>query len=187
MWPRGPPRIGIQIARLATEGRYLGTPSISKAPLHGIQTQILCASLWPSKVMYKQVVSRRFKQSVSVVGALVVVVALVRCIQGQTAGTLLPLLSFTPIAVIINLRCALPVPRERWWLAPNESLLLLAALLFDGEAAVVLAAATTLCLALRASKHWLNLSYSAAVTVISTGLIVLIVRLSSGSLGDRQS
>jgi diguanylate cyclase (GGDEF)-like protein/PAS domain S-box-containing protein len=133
--------------------------------------------------MYKQVVSRRFKQSVSVVGALVVVVALVRCIQGQTAGTLLPLLSFTLIAVIINLRCALPVPRERWRLAPNESLLLLAALLFDGEAAVVLAAATTLCLALRASKHWLNLSYSAAVTVISTGLIVLIVRLSSGSLG----
>ena len=133
--------------------------------------------------MYKQVVSQRFKQSVSGVGALVVVVVLVRFIQAQTVGAFLPLLSFTLIAIIVNLRCALPVPRERWRLSPNESLLLLAALLFDGEAAVIIAAVTAFCLALRASKHWLNLSYATAVTVISTGLIVLIVRLSSNSIG----
>ncbi|PYS89360.1 MAG: hypothetical protein DMF64_17900 [Acidobacteria bacterium] len=132
--------------------------------------------------MNKQVFSRSFKQIVSGAGALVVVVASVRCMQAQTASTFLPLLSFTLIAVVLNLRCALPVPRERWRLSPNESLLLLAALLFDGEAAVIVAAVTAFCLALRASKHWLNLCYATAATVILTGLIVIFARLRFDSM-----
>ncbi|HYX41697.1 MAG TPA: diguanylate cyclase, partial [Pyrinomonadaceae bacterium] len=132
--------------------------------------------------MNKQVFSRTCKQVVSVTGALVVVVALVRLLQAQLSVSLLSLVSFTLLAVCINLRCTIPVPRERWRLSPNESLLLLAVLLFDGEAAVLVAAVTALCLALRSSRHWLSLSYGAAATVISTALFVLIARQSFGSI-----
>jgi diguanylate cyclase (GGDEF)-like protein/PAS domain S-box-containing protein len=137
--------------------------------------------------MNKQVFSRTCKQVTSVTGALVVVVALVRFIQAQTGVSLLALVSFTLLAVFINSRFTIPVPRERWRLSPNESLLLLAALLFGGEAAVLMAVVTALCLALRSGRHWLNLSYATAATVISTALFVLFAHQSVGSIAALNS
>ena len=113
---------------------------------------------------------------------MVCLVALARLPQTLPVGASLSVLAFLLIAVLINARCAIPVPRERWRLAPNESLILLALLLFGGEAAVLLAAVMTLSLALRASKNWLNLVYVASLTVIITALLV-VLQLSYGPVG----
>src|SRR2546423_10664929 len=124
--------------------------------------------------MNKQGLSKLFKQVFAVTSALFVVVALVRLPQAQPVA---PLLGFLLITLVVNARCIIPVPREWWRLSPNESLLLLAMLLFGGEAAIVAAAVTSVCLALRAGRSWLSVCKTAAVTVISTGLLVLILRL----------
>ncbi|HYY41674.1 MAG TPA: hypothetical protein VE775_03010, partial [Pyrinomonadaceae bacterium] len=121
--------------------------------------------------MNKQGLSKLLKQVTAGAGALFVVVALVRLPHAQPIAALL---GFLLITLVVNARFAIPVPREWWCLSPNESLILLAMLLFGGEAAVLLAALSAFCLALRSGRGWLNLSYVAAVTVISTGLLVLL-------------
>ena len=122
--------------------------------------------------MNKQGLSTLCKHVIVVVGALFVGAALVRLPQ---APPIAALLGFLLVTVIVNARCTLPVPREWWRLSPHESLTLLALLLFGGEMAVVLAALAALCLALRSGRGWLNLGKLAAVPVISTGLLVLLL------------
>ena len=129
--------------------------------------------------MNKQGLSQLFKQVVAAAGGLLVVGALVRLPHEQPFAALL---GFLLLTLVVNARCVIPVPREWWRLSPNESMLLLAMLLFGGEAAVLLAAVAAVCLSLRSGRGWLNLSYAAAVPVLSTGLLALLLNLLYGDL-----
>jgi diguanylate cyclase (GGDEF)-like protein/PAS domain S-box-containing protein len=129
--------------------------------------------------MNKQGLNKLFKQFVVATGALFVVVALIRLPQGQPLAALL---GFLLITLVVNARCIIPVPREWWRLSPNESLLLLAMLLFGGEAAVLLAATAGVGLALRSGRGWLSLSYVAAVTVLSTALLAVLFNFMFGDV-----
>ncbi|MFL6207981.1 MAG: putative bifunctional diguanylate cyclase/phosphodiesterase [Pyrinomonadaceae bacterium] len=129
--------------------------------------------------MNKQGLNKLFKQVVVATGALFVVVALVRLPHGQPIA---PLLGFLLITLVVNARCIIPVPREWWRLSPNESLLLLAMLLFGGEAAVLLAATAGVGLALRSGRGWLGLSYAAAVTILSTVLLAVLFNFMFGDV-----
>ena len=124
--------------------------------------------------MNKQGISTHIKQVVAATGGLFLLVALWHMPQGQPS---VALLGFLLIALVVNTRCVISVPREWWRLSPNESLMLLALLLFGGEAAVLAAAMTSVCLALRTGRGWLSVAKTAAVTIISTGLLVLLLRL----------
>ncbi len=129
--------------------------------------------------MSKQEITLRFKQFVVVVGALCVIAALVGL---NFALPVAPLLALLLLTVIINTRCVIQMPREWWQLSPNESLLLLTMLLFGGEAAVLLAGATALSLSLRAGRNWLNITYAAAITVISTATLAVLLHTLYGDV-----
>src|SRR2546423_3762983 len=103
--------------------------------------------------MNKQGFSTHIKQAVAATGGLFVFFALWRLPHGQPSAALV---GFLLIALLVNTRCVIAVPREWWRLSPNESLMLLALLLFGGEAAVVAAAVTSVCLALRTGRGWLS-------------------------------
>ncbi len=122
--------------------------------------------------MKKQGIILRFKQFIAAVGALCVVGALVWLNYAQPFA---PILGFLLLTVIVNARCIIQMRREWWQLSPHESLLLCAMLLFGGEVAVVLACVTALSLGLRAGRNWLNMTYAAAITVISTATLAVLL------------
>ncbi len=129
--------------------------------------------------MNKQGITLRFKQFVAALGALCAVGALVRVGLAQPVA---PILGFLLLTAIVNARCAIPVPREWWQFSPNESLLLLSMLLFGGETAVLLACVAALTLGLRGGRHWLNMAYAAAITVISTASLAVLLQTRYGDV-----
>ncbi|HEX8068984.1 MAG TPA: EAL domain-containing protein [Pyrinomonadaceae bacterium] len=129
--------------------------------------------------MNQQGISQLVKQAVSVGGALCVGGALWLLPTGQPFAAVL---GFLFLAVLVNARCAVPVPREWWRLTPNESLLLVALLLFGGETAIALSLVTAFCLALGWGRGWLATAYAAAVTVVATVVLYLVLRLTYGDV-----
>ncbi len=129
--------------------------------------------------MNKQGITLRFKQFVAVLGALCAVGALVWLNYTQPIA---PVLGFLLLTVIVNARCAIPIPREWWQLSPHESLLLLAMLLFGGATAVLLACVTALTLELRAGRNWLSMASTAAITVISTATLAVLLQALYGDV-----
>src|SRR5919199_6236644 len=103
--------------------------------------------------MNKQGFSTYIKRGVAATGGLFVLYALWRMPSGQLSAALL---GFILIALLINTRWVISIPREWWRLSPNESMLLFAMLFFGGEAAVVAAAVTSLSLMLRTGRSWLS-------------------------------
>src|SRR5256885_128188 len=87
--------------------------------------------------MYKQGISTHFKRVVAVTGGLFLLGALWHMPQGQPSAALL---GFLLIALVVNTRCVISVSREWWRLSPNESLMLLAMVLFGGACAAGLGA-----------------------------------------------
>jgi diguanylate cyclase (GGDEF)-like protein/PAS domain S-box-containing protein len=129
--------------------------------------------------MNQQGIGQLVKQVVAVGGALCVGGALWLLPTGQPFAAVI---GFLFLVVLVNARCAVPVPREWWRLTPNESLLLVALLLFGGEAAIALSLVTAFCLALHWGRGWLATGYATGVTVVSTAVLYVVLRLTYGDV-----
>src|SRR5687767_13624324 len=88
-----------------------------------------------------------------------------------------PFLLLALMTINLGSRFTIPIPRGRGHLSVTDSLIFLAVLLFDGEAAIVLAALTAFCISLqRSSSNPSRLLFHASVTVITAFLGVWTLR-----------
>ncbi|HEX7999810.1 MAG TPA: EAL domain-containing protein [Pyrinomonadaceae bacterium] len=95
-----------------------------------------------------------------------------------------PLLLLALITINIGTRITIKIPHVRGQVSLSDTFIFLAILLFDGEAAVLLAALAALCASLRLTKNRSLLLFNPAVTAITTFSLIWILRLSFGSIAD---
>jgi diguanylate cyclase (GGDEF)-like protein/PAS domain S-box-containing protein len=123
-----------------------------------------------------------FVRTLYAVGALAVLFTIVRLPYAQLGFThvLLALL-----AVQISSRFDVPAAaRDAWHFPFAESFTLLAMLLFDGEAAVLLALTVAVCTSLRERRDAAGVGFRAALSAISTFAVVWSLRLTWGIIPD---
>jgi diguanylate cyclase (GGDEF)-like protein/PAS domain S-box-containing protein len=125
--------------------------------------------------------NRRFMQAVVALGALALLYSLYRLASADFA---IPLLLLALTAIHSKERFAAVRLAGKRRLPAPEALIFLAMLLFDGEAAILLSAVVALCLSLRTGKDGLSLLFNSAVTVVSTSLVVFVLRLNFGSISE---
>lgn len=89
-------------------------------------------------------------------------------------------LLFALINVIICSTYRIQIPRGRGQIHLGESFILLALMLFGGEAAILLAAVAALCVSLRHFKNWFDYLFNAAATVVSAFVIIWTLRFTYG-------
>ncbi|HVF48494.1 MAG TPA: EAL domain-containing protein [Pyrinomonadaceae bacterium] len=124
---------------------------------------------------------QRFMQVVIALGVASVLLSLYRLPSAQLG---LPLLFLALTIVHLDARFSHITLRGRKVAPAVDALLFLAMLLFDGEAAILLAAVVALCAALRAGRNGINVFFSAAVKVFAAFLVVWTLRLNFGSLAE---
>ncbi|MBC7933041.1 MAG: diguanylate cyclase, partial [Rubrivivax sp.] len=96
-----------------------------------------------------------------------------------------PLLLLALLAVQIASRFETPdAARDNWHFPFAEGFVFLTMLLFDGEAAVLLAATVALCSSLTERKGASSLAFRAALAATTTFVVVWTLRLTSGVLTD---
>ncbi|MGB8509646.1 MAG: EAL domain-containing protein [Pyrinomonadaceae bacterium] len=95
-----------------------------------------------------------------------------------------PLFLLTLAAVHSSSRFASRDQQGRWHFPVTDTFIFLSMLLFDGEAAVVLAAIVALCASLSSSKNLLNVLFKTAIKVFGTFLMVWTLRLSFGPVTE---
>jgi diguanylate cyclase (GGDEF)-like protein/PAS domain S-box-containing protein len=95
-----------------------------------------------------------------------------------------PLLLLALITINIGTRITIKIPHVRGQVSLSDTFIFLAILLFDGEAAVLLAALAALCASLRLTKNRRLLLFNPAVTAITTFSLIWILRLTFGSIAD---
>ncbi len=81
-------------------------------------------------------------------------------------------------------RVYVEIPRVKGKISVSDTFIILALLLYDGEAAIFLAAADGISTSLRFSKSRLVIAFNAGVYVCSTFLTVWAVRLAFGPVGE---
>ncbi|MCA1593901.1 MAG: EAL domain-containing protein [Acidobacteria bacterium] len=86
------------------------------------------------------------------------------------------LLLFALITLSLGTRAVIKVPRNRSYVAVSDLFVFLAALLFDGEAAILLAALATLCVALRFSRKATTALPGSMLAALSLLLSVWAIR-----------
>ncbi|MCA1558470.1 MAG: PAS domain S-box protein, partial [Acidobacteria bacterium] len=86
------------------------------------------------------------------------------------------------LTVGIGSRLGVKIPRTKGEITVSDSLIFLTMLLFDGEVAVLLAAAEAFCTSLRFTKRKIYWVFNAAVMAGSTFVTVEVLRLLFGSL-----
>jgi diguanylate cyclase (GGDEF)-like protein/PAS domain S-box-containing protein len=124
---------------------------------------------------------RRLMQVVSAFGAAVVLLSLYRfpITKLGPAYLLLWLLAF-----LTSARYSIPLPRGRGQISILGSFVLLALLVFGGDAAVVLAAATALCVTLSQGKERLQSVFESSISALSAFLLVWVLRLTYGMIAE---
>jgi diguanylate cyclase (GGDEF)-like protein/PAS domain S-box-containing protein len=95
-----------------------------------------------------------------------------------------PFLLLALITINIGTRINIKIPHVKGQVSLSDAFILLAMLLFGGEAAVVLAAITTLCSALRFSKRLPTLLFNSSVSALTTFLILWVLRIYFGNVRD---
>lgn len=124
---------------------------------------------------------QRFMQLVSGVGAVAVLLSVYRTPMAQLGAQFLLLLL---IAYLTTLRHSIAVPRGRGHISLLPGFVLLAMLLFGGDAAVVFAAATALCLSLSNAKEKLVALFEASTSAVSSFLVVWTIRITFGTVAE---
>jgi len=125
---------------------------------------------------------QQFVHTLVVTGAIVVLFTLFRLPVAQLG---FPLLLLVLLAVRVSSSFdAPPAARDGWHFPFAESFAFLSMLLFDGEAAVLLAASVALCASLPESKRLYGAFFRASVAASTTFFVVWTLRLTSGVLTD---
>ncbi|HEX8473336.1 MAG TPA: EAL domain-containing protein [Pyrinomonadaceae bacterium] len=93
-------------------------------------------------------------------------------------------LLFAVITIQMGTRILIQIPQAKGYVPLSDAFVLLGMLLFDGEAAVVLAAVAALCGALRMNRRGSALLSDSMGAAIPVFLIVWILRFSFGSITD---
>jgi diguanylate cyclase (GGDEF)-like protein/PAS domain S-box-containing protein len=124
---------------------------------------------------------RSFMQVVGVVGAAAVLFSLYRSPLAQLGA---PFLLLSLLAFLTSSYYSVPLPRGRGRISLLSSFVLLAMLVFGGEAAIVFAAATALCLSLSQGKERIDVLFESSVSALSAFLIVWAIRLNFGMIAE---
>ena len=86
------------------------------------------------------------------------------------------------ITICIGPRCSVKIPRVKSQITISETFIFLSMLVFDGEAAILLATVEGFCTSLRISKKNLNHLFNASVLAVSYSLTVWTLRFLFGSI-----
>ncbi|HZB46023.1 MAG TPA: EAL domain-containing protein [Pyrinomonadaceae bacterium] len=124
---------------------------------------------------------RQFVNAVAVVGGGALVFSLLRLPFAQVG---FPLLLLVLLATHAAARFDQADRQDGWRFPVADAFALLAMLLFDGEAAVVLAAAASLCLTLRPGQNPLSVLFKTSLVTLSAFAFVWTLRLASGPIPD---
>jgi len=120
-------------------------------------------------------------QVVSALGAGAVLFSLYRSPIAQLGA---PFLLVSLLAFLTSSCCSIPLPRGRGQISFLGSFVLLAILVFGGDAAIVFAAATALCLSLSEGKERIIVLFESSVSALSAFLIVWAIRLNFGLIAE---
>jgi diguanylate cyclase (GGDEF)-like protein/PAS domain S-box-containing protein len=123
---------------------------------------------------------QQFVNTFVVAGAAAVLFAVFRLPLAQLG---FPLLLLALLAVQLSSRFD-SSPRNGWHFPFAEGFVFLSMLLFDGEAAVLLAALVGLCVALTTAKGARGVAFRAALAALTASVVVWTLRLTSGVLTD---
>ena len=127
----------------------------------------------------KQRLAKKYMWLVICLGAAACLVTLYRLPVSQLSGRFL-LLSL--ITLTFGSRIIVQIPHVKGQISVSDTFILLTMLLFDGEAAILLAAADAFRSSLRISKSKLTITFNTAVFICSTFLTVWTLRLCFGSI-----
>ena len=122
-----------------------------------------------------------FTDLISVLGAGAVVFALYRS-PLSTLGA--PFLILFLVGLLTSARFAITLPRGRGQISFLHTFVLIAMLLLGGDAAIVFAAASTLCLAISQNRSRRTVLFNASFAALSTLLIVWTIRFSFGMIAE---
>ena len=122
-----------------------------------------------------------FTDLISVLGAGAVVFALYRS-PFSTLGA--PFLILFLVGLLTSARFAITLPRGRGQISFLHSFVLVAMLLLGGDAAIVFAAASTLCLAISQNRSRRTVLFNASFAALSTLLVVWTIRFSFGMIAE---
>ena len=125
-----------------------------------------------------------FVWAVVAAGAAVLLLCLARTQSAQFNLGFLLLAFFT---ALIGSRLTVKIPRVHGEITVADSLIFLTALLYGGEAAVIVAVVEAICSSLRVSKKARVILFNTAVMACSTFLTVQVVRSCFGPLGGLAS
>ncbi|MDX6693207.1 MAG: hypothetical protein QOF02_810 [Blastocatellia bacterium] len=95
-----------------------------------------------------------------------------------------PLLLLALITINIGTRITIKIPHVKGQVSLSDTFIFLAVLLFEGEAAVLLAAAAALCASLRLTKNRSLLFFNPAITALTTFVLLWILRLCFGPIAE---
>jgi diguanylate cyclase (GGDEF)-like protein/PAS domain S-box-containing protein len=115
-------------------------------------------------------------------------IALAAGLAGLSAGHLslaaidVPFLLLALITINLGTRLAVNIPHVKGQVNLSAGFVFLALLLFDGEAAVLLAMLAALCATLHFTRRVLQLLFNSAIAAITTFVLVVVLRLCCGQL-----
>jgi diguanylate cyclase (GGDEF)-like protein/PAS domain S-box-containing protein len=121
--------------------------------------------------------NQKFMQSFIALGSAVVLFTLY---QWQLSQPVTPVLITSLTAMVACSFYSFTIPGGLGRISPLDSFVLLALLLFGGEAAILFGALTSLSLSLRAGRDTLRVIFDGSVTAISAFLVVWTLRLALG-------
>jgi diguanylate cyclase (GGDEF)-like protein/PAS domain S-box-containing protein len=122
---------------------------------------------------------RKLMQLVSVLGVGAVLFSLYQCPVTQLAA---PFLLVLLLAFVTSSRYSITIPRGRGEISVLNSFVVLAMLLFGGDAAILFAAVTATCLSLSKGKDRLIILFEASVSALSALLVVWTIHLNFGMI-----
>jgi diguanylate cyclase (GGDEF)-like protein/PAS domain S-box-containing protein len=120
---------------------------------------------------------RKFMQAVIALGGGALLFTLYRW---QLAQHVTPILILALTAIATCSRYFVPIPGGLGQISLLDSFVLLALLLFGGDAAILFGALTSLCLSLRSGRDTLRVIFDGSVTAVSAFLVVWTLRLFLG-------
>ncbi|HKC65974.1 MAG TPA: hypothetical protein VKB86_20185, partial [Pyrinomonadaceae bacterium] len=121
----------------------------------------------------------RFMQAVIALGCAVILVSLYRW---QLSAPIAPILILALPALVVCSRYLIQIPGKLGRISLINGFVLLALLLFGGEAAVLFATLTSLSLSLHIGRDNLRSIFDSAVAALSAFFVVWAIRLTSGPI-----
>ncbi|MDT4897628.1 MAG: hypothetical protein QOH25_2705 [Acidobacteriota bacterium] len=122
---------------------------------------------------------QKFMQSVVALGSAAVLFALY---QWQLSQPVTPVLVLALTAMMVCSLYSFPIPGGLGRISLLDSFVLLALLLFGGEAAILFGALTSLSLSLKSGRDTLRIIFDGSVTALSAFLVVWTLRLTLGAV-----